>query len=415
MNVLLCGADGFIGRALEAALVRAGHGVRRAVRRPSRPGDIAIDYRDDHDPAVWRARLAGCDAAINAVGILTERRAGDFECIHHRAPAALFAACAGAGIARVIQISALGAARADTPYLATKAAADRALLTASPRGTVLRPGLVFGEGGASSRFFLTLAGLPLLGLPDGGRQRLRPIHIDDLCELVCALLALPDPPREMDAVGGAELTYAQLLATYRAAMGLAPAWTFRIPGGAMRAAAALAGRVPGSLLTPDTWRMLERGNSAGVAQTAQVLGRPPRAPQDFVSRARGAYLRDRMLARWRRIVMRASLGALWIGSGALSLAQPQIGLELLGAFALAGPGAWAALLAASLLDIALGLATLLRPARKLWLAQIGVIGLYSALIAWQLPAFLLHPFALVLKNLPIVAMLCVLSMEEVPA
>lgn len=412
MNILLCGADGFIGRALETALTRAGHGVRRAVRVPVRPNDMAVDYRRDLDSADWHACVAGCDAVINAVGILTERETGDFERIHHRVPAALFAACAGAGVERVVQISALGAARADTPYLASKAAADRALLAACPRGTVLRPGLVFGEDGASSRLFLSLASLPLCGLPGGGSQPLRPIHIDDLCELVCALLASPEPPREIDAVGGAELTFAQLLATYRAAMGFAPARTFGIPYGAMRVAAALAGRVPGSLLTPDTWQMLERGNSAPVAQTSRLLGRLPRPPQAFVSRARGELLRERLLARWRQLAMRVSLGVLWIGSGALSLAQPQVGLELLGPFGLAGAGAWAVLVAAALLDIALGLATLLRPSRRLWLAQIGLICVYSGLIAWQLPGFLLHPFAPVLKNLPIVAMLAMLWAEE---
>jgi len=101
--------------------------------------------------------LAGCDAIINAVGILTERGAGDFERIHRQAPAALFTAAADAGIGRVVQISALGAATRRTPYLASKADADAVLAATCPSGTFVRPSLVFGDGGASTAFFLALA------------------------------------------------------------------------------------------------------------------------------------------------------------------------------------------------------------------------------------------------------------------
>lgn len=110
--------------------------------------------------------------------------------------------------------------------------------------------------------------------------------------------------------------------------------------------------------------------------------------------------------------MRATLALVWIGSGAASLAVPRTGLDLLGAFGLSGGAAALALVGASALDIALGAATLLRPSRRLWQAQFGVIALYSLLIAWRLPAFLVHPFAPVLKNLPIAAMLALLWAQE---
>ncbi len=408
MNILLCGADGFIGSALAAALTQAGHTVHRAVRTPCLPGDIAVDFRRDLDPARWRERLRGCDAAINAVGILRENAAGDFERIHHLAPAALFTACAEAGVARVIQISALGAQTGGTPYLASKAAADRALRQSPVAGVVVRPGLVFGVDGASSRLFLTLAGLPLIGLPGGGTQRLRPIHVDDLCALVCAAIEMPQPPRVIDAVGGEELTYAQLLACYRLALGYPPAIGFPLPAWLMDATAKLAAHLPGSLLTPDTWQMLRAGNTADVADTARLLGRMPRAPDRFLSTDEAQRLRARRQARWQDGVMRTALALVWIGSGAVSLALPQTGLDLLGAFGLSGGTAALVLWGAAALDIALGAATVIRPSRRQWLAQMGVVALYSLLIAWRLPAFLVHPFGPVLKNLPILAMLALL-------
>ncbi|MBN3817991.1 NAD-dependent epimerase/dehydratase family protein, partial [Paraburkholderia sp. Se-20369] len=47
MNILVCGANGFIGRALCARLEAGGHRVVRGVRRATGPGEIAIDYARD--------------------------------------------------------------------------------------------------------------------------------------------------------------------------------------------------------------------------------------------------------------------------------------------------------------------------------------------------------------------------------
>jgi len=68
-----------------------------------------------------------------------------------------------------------------------------------------------------------------------------------------------------------------------------------------------------------------------------------------------------------------------------------------------------ALYGAALLDIAFGLAVyLVRRRRWLWRLQIGVVVTYSAIIALALPEFWLHPFAPMLKNLPLLAALVLL-------
>jgi hypothetical protein len=78
-------------------------------------------------------------------------------------------------------------------------------------------------------------------------------------------------------------------------------------------------------------------------------------------------------------------------------------------------GVWApiALYGASLLDLALGVATLaLRQARRLWQFQITVILIYSAVITWYLPEFWVHPFGPIAKNIPILALLVLLWVTE---
>jgi uncharacterized protein YbjT (DUF2867 family) len=100
LKVLVCGASGFLGRAICTRLSRAGHQVIRGVRQARRPDDMAIDFRTDTTVDHWRGRLDGIQVVVNAVGIIAETRDSPFDALHHRGPAALFAACVEAGVAR---------------------------------------------------------------------------------------------------------------------------------------------------------------------------------------------------------------------------------------------------------------------------------------------------------------------------
>lgn len=87
-------------------------------------------------------------------------------------------------------------------------------------------------------------------------------------------------------------------------------------------------------------------------------------------------------------------------------------LALLARTGLSGTPALFALYGAAGLDLAFGWATLFRPGRRLWLAQMALIAGYSLVIALCLPEYLIHPFGPLSKNLPILALLFVLLAEE---
>ena len=133
MNVLLLGADGFIGRHLVEALSEAGHRLHRGVRASSSAsgsGEVSIDYRHDLTVSAWLPRLAGIEVVINSVGLLRETAEARFDVVHVQAPWALFEACAESGVQKLIQISALGAdERADAAGGAARPA-HRPALTA---------------------------------------------------------------------------------------------------------------------------------------------------------------------------------------------------------------------------------------------------------------------------------------------
>ncbi|MDR0241589.1 MAG: SDR family oxidoreductase [Burkholderia sp.] len=418
VTVLVCGANGFIGRALCAQLEAGGHRVLRGVRHAAGPRDVAIDFGKDVDPQAWLARLNGVDVVINAVGILADHRGATLDAVHRAAPCALFIACCRAGVRRVIQVSALGVERGDTRYFASKLAADRFLQTLPIDCRIVRPALVYGADGTSARFFRMLASLPVQVLPAGGRQRLRPVHVDDLAEVVARLVVQPGDAaagsRVIDVVGHDEIDYREMLAGYRAALGFPPAARVSLPGPLAGAAAVLSGMLPGAMFTRDTWTMLRGGNTGDPAAAAAVLGRPPRGIGSFIGADAVAALRRDALAMWRRPLLRGALAIVWIWTAiASAFIHPlHASLALLAPAHLTGLPALIALYAASALDFAFGIATVAAPSRRLWAAQAALIVAYSAVIAVTMPGLLAEPFGPVLKNVPILAILLILFSEE---
>lgn len=285
MNILLCGASGFVGRHLEAALLAAGHEVVRGVRQPRRTGDIAIDYRDDINPDIWLPRLAGIEAVVNAIGVLRDSPAQPMTRLHDQAPRALFAAAAQGGVKRIVQISALGAGTGlNFPYMKTKQAADDFLQTLNVDWAILRPSLIFGMDGESTRMFTLLARMPLLMLPEGGAQMVQPVHIDDLAQAVVNLLGTGNPPLRsvIECVGPEPVSLGGLIASYRMQRGGKVPKILAVPGFMLKAMAWLGDRIPAMPVGSDTLAMLDAGSTGNAEKFSNLLGRTPRSYQSFL-------------------------------------------------------------------------------------------------------------------------------------
>lgn len=413
MIILLTGASGFIGRHLADALLAHGHEVIVTSRRPGhagRPGlrEVAADFTCDIEPAAWLPRLIGVDAVINAVGILRETADQSFELLHERAPRALFAACAEAGVKLVIQISALGADQhATSRYHLSKKAADDYLRGLGLPAVILQPSLVYGADGASATLFSTLASLPLLALPGGGRQGVQPVHVDDLCELVLAVLAAPPASvRTITVAGPQAITLRAMLAGLRAAMGLGRLHVVAMPMPLARMAASAGTLLPGSLLDADTLSMLERGNTGDVADMRALLGHAPRPLSQFIPPAEAPAVRLRAQLNWLLPVLRWAIALVWIVTGIVSLGlyPVQESYALLARTGITGALAPLMLYGAALMDLVFGIGTLtLKRRRWLWLAQLALILFYTVVISFRLPEFWLHPYGPLLKNLPMLA------------
>ncbi|MRW90879.1 NAD-dependent epimerase/dehydratase family protein [Duganella sp. FT80W] len=427
MKILITGATGLIGSRALHALRAAGHvviGMSR--RRPDGESDwLVADFGGLTREQDWLPLLADVDAVVNCVGIIREQRAGDFDRLHRAAPVALFAACERLGM-RVVQLSALGShPDAETGYWRSKGAADADLLARDLRATVIRPSLVYGDEGASSVMFRSLATLPLLLLPMAYEALVQPIHVDDLAAIIVRLLDMREAPRELAAVGPRAMSMAAYLAELRAGMRAAPALVIQLPMPVARLVARVAACAPSSALTPESLRMLElsarsspsaRAGAIAIADdgitadagpgpgpVAALLGRSLRDPARFAQPAQHIAA----VWSWAAPLITLAMVALWLWTAFVSWfawphAESRAWLNACGV-----PPAMqeATLLAASLTDAAIGLLLLLRPRRWLWALQLALAGGYTLAMSVCLPDFWLHPFGPLSKNLPLLALM----------
>lgn len=422
MVILLTGASGFIGSHLARALAERGHEVVCATRGRQAQfcqRQVNADFAHDHDPAAWETRLTGVDAVVNTVGIFQESGEQTFEDLHVKGPMALFKACAQRRIHRVVQLSALGAdAQATTPYHLSKKRCDDLLLALIPTAVVAQPSLVFGSDGMSARWFTMLASLPWIPVP-AGKQWVQPLHIDDVVKAVVRLLEAPRPHvgKRVALVGPAPLTLRAYLAALRQALSLRPARFVPVPLPLVRLAAWLGSRLGGGLLDEHSWRMLERGNVGSTTATLALLGAPPRPADTFLTPVErpGALTMARLA--WLLPCLKLGLAVVWIVTGIVSAwVHPMAdSLDLLHRTGVPASLSLLMLYGAAGLDIALGVAVLVAPGRRLWLAQAVLIFFYTAVISWRLPEFWSHPYGPILKNIPMLTVLAMLyTFEERP-
>jgi uncharacterized protein YbjT (DUF2867 family) len=416
MVILIAGATGFIGRHLAAALRAAGHRVIAASRHPGSKDSVKADFTRDFDADTWVPRLAGVDVVINAVGIIREHGTQSFENIHTRAPQALFAACVKAGVKKVIQISALGADAGTTRYFTSKHAADEYLEKLPIAWTIVQPSLVFGFGGSSATMFTLLASLPVTPLPGGGLQQVQPIHVDDVVTAIAELIESSEMIGKRVALVGPEpIRLKEFLRRLRQRMQLPRPWFVTIPAVLMRAIASIAQYVPGSLLDPETLSMLEAGNTAPPDDTKRLLRDSPRPPEQLNADDQRDVMRREAQLGWLLPMLRISVALVWIWTGIVSLGlyPTQDSYELLARVGVGPELAPLMLYGAAVLDLLVGLATLVMSRLGwLWLLQLAVILGYTVIITFKLPEFWLHPYGPLSKNLVMLAAIYLLYTLE---
>jgi len=195
-KVCVLGGTGFVGRHLCAELSRRKLQIRVLTRHRERRRDLIVIpslelvEADVHSVADLSVQLKGCDAVVNLVGILNERRGPgqDFASVHGELPAKVAEACRYNRIGRLLHMSALGASTdAPSQYLEYKAEGENAVHRWADQGlrvTSFRPSVLFGpEDDFFNRFASLLAMSPLVFPLACPNARMSPAYVEDVARV----------------------------------------------------------------------------------------------------------------------------------------------------------------------------------------------------------------------------------------
>lgn len=163
-------------------------------------------------------------------------------------------------------------------------------------------------------------------------------------------------------------------------------------------------------------QMLQRGNTADVRPFMRLFGIKPVGLAEWLS-AHPAQRADRWYAAlyFLRPALRLSIASLWILIAIVSVFVFPVeqSHDILARSGISDRLATIMLYAASVVDLLLGLATLLTyRIRLVGLLQIAVILLYTVIISLTQPELWTHPFGPISKNIPIIAAIAVMMALE---
>ncbi len=265
------GGSGFLGRYVVKRLAAASHVVRVAVRDPEtamslrpmgRVGQVVPLYANITDDATVARAVEGADIVVNLVGVLAERKAGDFRAMQAEGAGRVARLSTAAGVKHLVQISAIGAdPNSPSAYGRTKAEGEALVREHFPAATILRPSLVFGQEDQFFNRFATLATMSPVMPVIAGASRFQPVFVGDVADAVMGAVSQPDAWGKTYELGGPRvMTFREILGWILAQIGRhRPLVT--IPN----AGASLLARIPFSGLTPDQLLLLQRDNVADPA------------------------------------------------------------------------------------------------------------------------------------------------------
>ncbi len=245
-RILVTGASGFIGRPVVDTLIKDGHTVRAAVRRPqlSFPAGVEVaQHGDMAQPVDWQPLLAGIEQVIHLAGIAHIGRgvaAELYDLVNHQATAQLAIAAARAGISRFVFVSSIRAqtgpaadhalTEKDPPaptdaYGRSKLAAEQAVRTSGVPFTILRPVLLYGPEVKGNFATLVRAAASPLPLPvKDFVNRRSMLDIDNFISALQFVLSVPQTTGETYVVSdpGMALRLDDMIVTLRQAVNRRP-------------------------------------------------------------------------------------------------------------------------------------------------------------------------------------------------
>ena len=205
-KIAILGGTGFVGQSLCNRLSKDGYKLKVPTRNREYNRDnlillpnLELIETDIHNSEDLKELLIDCDAVINLVGILNEKRNNGkgFRKVHVELVKNLISICKVHGIRRILQISALGAEAKNGKsfYLKTKGEAEKLLRSNSVgiKTTILKPSVIFGKKDSFfNRFAKLLKICPFFFPLACYKTKFSPIYVLDVVEMIAKSINDPN-------------------------------------------------------------------------------------------------------------------------------------------------------------------------------------------------------------------------------
>ena len=224
MRVLVAGATGYIGSRLIPALLEHGHEVVATARDTDALASYAwgesvtTRHLDVEDTVSVHLAIRDVDAVVYLVHSMG---AGEFVNRDREAAEYVVAACAYAGVGRIVYLAGIVPEGELSDHLRSRLEVEELLLAGPTPATVLRASMVIGAGSLSFEVLRRVSDrLPVSAVPLWMNRRIQPIAVSDVVALIAAALVGEPRNRHYDVGGDEVVSYAELLARYAKAAGV---------------------------------------------------------------------------------------------------------------------------------------------------------------------------------------------------
>lgn len=222
--ILITGATGFVGRALQRALSETEHEWRAYSGRMNAPQTL-------------RAELEGVDTVVHLASSEARGRARMLQHVDVEGTERLIEESRRAGVQHLIYASRLNAdPHAIHRLLRAKGESERLVQRSGIPYTVVRAATLYGRDDRFSELIVSLAlwSWPLVWLPGGGRVAMQPLWVNDFARCLASILDRAEPANRIITVAGEErLSYRQIAEAALATRGLRRIH-FNLPGALVR-------------------------------------------------------------------------------------------------------------------------------------------------------------------------------------
>lgn len=288
MTIGIFGGSGFVGGVLANRLARRGASIRIFTRKRDHARhlwllpDTNVVEVDPAEQEALNAAVDGCDAVVNLIGILNERRDNGegFREAHIATTGRIAKACKNAGVPHLVQMSALKAdSFAPSYYLRTKGEAEKLLLDEQNSrfaATILRPSVIFGPRDSFINRFAGLVRLTPGVFPlAGAKARFQPVYVGDVAEAFVRVIEDPATRGRRYDLGGPDVRTLEEIVAYVARLLGRPLWIIPLGATLSKLQANVLEYVPGKPFSRDNLRSLQEDSVLGDDDGLARLGIVP--------------------------------------------------------------------------------------------------------------------------------------------